>query len=112
MTEPIPKLTPGEWQAIKPVLPIARSMRGRHRDRDIVAALLFCEAAGISIEAVAPRCGISFWTLRTRKRRWQTDGSWPQILERGMAAIARIRRDIGQDDLMQQLATACGWDRL
>jgi transposase len=112
MEQPVPKLTAGEWKQIAAVLPVGRAMRQRHDDRDVVSALFYAEAMYCSLEDVPHQYGIGFKTLRTRQARWKLDGTWPRVLDRGAAAIARMRRDIGQDDLMQQLAEACGWDRL
>ena len=112
MSEPIQGLTEREWRSIAAVLPTARRMKGRHDDRAIVGALLFAEAEGISVEAVAPRCGINIWTLRSRVLRWKANGVWPKLMARGQPAVRRMRNEIGAGDLLTQLAEACGWDRL
>jgi transposase len=110
--ETIPRLTADEWRKISPVLPAGRAMRQRHDDRDIVDALFYCEAARCSLEAVPHQYRVGCKTLRTRQARWRADGTWPKLIDCGEAAIVRMRREIGSDDLLAQCAKVFGWDRL
>jgi transposase len=87
-------------------------MRQRHDDRDVVNALFYAEAARCSIEAVPHQYKVGCRTLRTRQSRWRADGTWSKLMDRGEAAIARMRSEIGKDDLLAQCARVFGWDRL
>jgi transposase len=108
----IPRLTSAEWRSIAPVLPTGKAMRQRHDDRDVVDALFYAEAMHCSLEDVPRAYGIGCRALRTRQGRWREAGIWAKLLDRGETAIARMRREIGKDDLLEQCAKVFGWDRL
>lgn len=112
--EPIPRLTSYEWRRIAPILPAGKATRRRHDDRDVVDALFYCEAARCSLEAVPHQYKVGCRTLRTRQARWRADGTWPKLIDRGEAAITRMRREIcnGNDDLLAECARVFGWERL
>ena len=55
--EPVPHLTASEWRQIEPVLPAGKAARHRHDDRAVVDALLYCQAARCSLEAVPDQYG-------------------------------------------------------
>jgi transposase len=108
---PIPRLTSGEWRQIAPILPPGKQMRSRHRDRDVVTALLYAEAARCSLELVPAQYGIGFRSLSTRRLRWRADGTWPRLLEAGEPAIVRMRRElVDPEDLLERCARVFGWD--
>jgi transposase len=88
----IPRLADDEWQELAPLVRPNGPPRAID-DRSVVLALFLAVARNASLEKVAPELGLSGATLRTRRARWQKDGTLERLLAHGEGAIDRLRRE-------------------
>jgi hypothetical protein len=89
---PYLRLTDREWRAIEPHLPPHKSGPRRKNDRATVAAFLFAEAAGVSLDSL-PDCGFpNPLSLRTTMQRWRASGELDAVLQAGQPARERMQR--------------------
>jgi transposase len=86
----LPRITNAEWYLIAPHLPPAHGPgKPRQDDRRYVSAFFYAEACNCSLESLPgyanPR------SLRTRRQRWEADGTLAKLMEAGAPVIARMR---------------------
>jgi transposase len=81
-----------EWRAIAAHLPPTHGPgKPRSDDRLMVSAFFYAEACNCSLESLPAGYG-NPRSLRTRRQRWQVDGTLQKLLQVGAPAIARMRR--------------------
>jgi transposase len=88
----LPRIINAEWNLIAPHLPPSHGPgKPRQDDRRYVSALFYAEACYCFLESLPgyanPR------SLRTRRQRWEADGTLSKLMEAGAPVIARMRAD-------------------
>jgi transposase len=84
-------ITDREWRAIEPHLPPTGGPgKPRQDDRLMLSAFFYAEATTSALECLPPAYG-NPRSLRTRRQRWQADGTLAKLMEAGAPAIARMR---------------------
>jgi transposase len=88
----LPRITNAEWKLIAPLLPPNNGTgRPRQSDRRYCSAFFCAEACQCSLESLPgyanPR------SLRTRRQRWEADGTLAMVMEAGASVIQRMRRE-------------------
>jgi transposase len=88
-----PMITAHEWRKIAAHLP-PHSGPGKPRqdDRRFVSAFFYAAACNCSLESLPPIFG-NPRSLRTRRQRWERDGTLARLLQTGAPVIARMKRD-------------------
>ena len=92
MTAPYLVLTDAEWKRIRPILPVPRRGPRRPHDRAVCAAILFAEAARVSLESLPIGSYPSADMLRTTLARWRRDRTFDRLMEAGEPVTERMRR--------------------
>jgi CRISP-associated protein Cas1 len=69
------------WQRFTPLVPKHEHKRGHTPidDRVIIAAMIHCDRYRRPWAHVPESLGVSYRTMRERRRQWQRSGHWPQI---------------------------------
>src|SRR5206468_3773008 len=69
------------WQTFTPLLPKREHKRGHTPidDRVIIAGIVHCERHHRPWAHVPESLGVSYRTMRERRRQWQRSGHWPAI---------------------------------
>jgi hypothetical protein len=89
----LPMITVREWRSIAPLLPPTGGPgKPRQDDRRYVSALFYAEACNCSLESLPPTYG-NPRSLRTRRQRWERDGTLRKLFEAGEPVIARMHAD-------------------
>ena len=87
----IPIITAGEWHLIAPLLPPTDGPgKPRLDDRLMVSAFFYAEACRCSLDCLPAGYG-NPRSLRTRRQRWQADGTMAKLMKAGEPVIARMR---------------------
>jgi len=91
----MPKLlmvTVREWKLIAPLLPptVGRPGKPRQSDRRYVSAFFCAEACRCSVEALPAYANPR--SLRTRRQRWEANGTMARLMEAGQPVVQRMRR--------------------
>jgi transposase len=89
------RLTDGEWAVIRRVLPPQRPGPRRKNDRETVTALLFAQAAGVSLDSL-PVGFLNPHSLRNTMQRWRARGELEAVMRAGEPAMQRMRRQYQQ----------------
>ena len=88
----IPIINSREWSSIAPLVPPAHGPdKPRSDDRLMLSAFFYAAACSCSLESLPPGYGDPR-SLRTRRQRWQADGSLAKLMEAGAPVIERMRR--------------------
>jgi transposase len=103
---PYLELTDDEWEAIRPILPIAKRGPRRPRDRSTCAALLFARAADVSLESLPLGRFPDAVFLRSTTKRWRRDGVLPRLFEVGAKAEKRMEKQYDDEIIRLTLARA------
>ena len=87
----VPLINAREWKSISPLLP-PRNGPGKPRqdDRLMLSAFFYCVATQCALESLPVAYG-NPRSLRTRRQRWQADGTLAKLMQAGVPAIARMR---------------------
>ena len=86
----IPLITLREWKSISPHLPPTGGPgKPRSDDRLILSGLFYSAATKCSLESLPAGYG-NPRSLRTRKQRWERDGTMHKLMKAGEPAIARM----------------------
>ena len=87
----LPMVTVREWKLIAPLLPptVGRPGKPRQDDRRYVSALFYAEACRCSLEALPAYANPR--SLRTRRQRWEADGTMARLMEAGQPVVQRMR---------------------
>jgi transposase len=89
----IPMITAAEWRSIAPHLPPTGGPgKPRSDDRVVVSAFFYAEATNATLECLPPAYG-NPRSLRTRRQRWQADGTLAKLMKAGAPAIKRMKID-------------------
>jgi transposase len=87
----IPKVNSGEWRSIAPLLPPNHGPgKPRLDDRLILSAFYYAEATRSSLECLPAAYG-NPRSLRTRRQRWEADGTLARLMEVGKPVIERMK---------------------
>jgi transposase len=87
----LPQVTDREWRLIAPLLPPAHGPgKPRRDDRRYLSAFFYAAACNCSLESLPAAYG-NARSLRTRRQRWQADGTLARLMEAGAPVIARLR---------------------
>jgi transposase len=86
----LPRITNDEWKLIAPILPPSGG-RGKPRHRRYCSAFFYAEACRCSLESLPGYANSQ--TLRTRRQRWEADGTLAKVMEAGASVIRRMRRE-------------------
>ncbi len=93
-------LTDGQWERLRPLLPVGNGRCGRWRDhRQVINGILCRTRTGVPWRDLPGRYG-SWKTVHERHRRWSADGTWERLLQRVQAeadAAGGIDWDISVD---------------
>jgi transposase len=86
----IPLITLREWKSISPHLPPTGGPgKPRADDRLMLSGLFYAEATRCSLESLPAGYG-NPRSLRTRKLRWERDGTLARLMQAGAPAIKRM----------------------
>lgn len=78
-------LTDGQWERLRPLLPVSNGRCGRWRDhRQVIDGILYRARTGVPWRDLPERYG-SWKTVHERHRRWSADGTWERVLQRVQA---------------------------
>ena len=87
----IPLINSREWQSIAPLLPPDHGpCKPRLDDRLMVSAFYYAAATRCSLESLPSAYG-NPGSLRTRRQRWEADGTLTRLMEAGAPVIERMR---------------------
>jgi transposase len=87
----LPQVTAREWQLIAPLLPPTGGPgKPRSDDRLMVSAFFYAAACRCSLDSLPPAYG-NPRSLRTRRQRWERDGTLARLMEAGKPVIERMR---------------------
>ncbi len=87
----LPMIHIAEWKKLAPLLPPTGGPgKPRLDDRLMLSGLFYAEACQCSLESLPPRYG-NPRSLRTRRQRWQADGTLPRLMKAGTPVIERMR---------------------
>uniref|UniRef100_UPI003570CCC1 IS5 family transposase n=1 Tax=Kitasatospora griseola TaxID=2064 RepID=UPI003570CCC1 len=93
-------LTDGQWERLRPLLPVSNGRCGRWRDhRQVIDGILYRTRTGVPWRDLPERYG-SWKTVHERHRRWSADGTWERLLQRVQAeadAAGGIDWDVSVD---------------
>jgi hypothetical protein len=82
-----------EWRAIAPLLPPTGGPgKPRLDDRRYVSAFYYAAATTSALECL-PKAYGNPRSLRTRRQRWQADGTLARLMQAGAPVIARMRAE-------------------
>ena len=88
----IPIINSREWNSIAPLVPPAHGPgKPRSDDRLMLSAFFYAAACNCSLESLPPAYG-NLRSLRTRRQRWECDGTLGKLMEAGAPVIERMRR--------------------
>jgi transposase len=89
----LPLVTATEWKLIAPLLPpaVGRPGKPRQDDRRYVSAFFYAEATRCSLDALPLAYG-NARSLRTRRQRWEADGTMAKLMQAGEPVVQRMRR--------------------
>ena len=94
----IPLINVREWHRIEPLLPPTNGPgKPRQDDRRYVSAFYYSEATRASLDSLPPAYG-NPRSLRTRRQRWERDGTLAKLMQAGAPVIARMH-----DEYIQRL---------
>jgi transposase len=80
-----------EWKLIASLLPPNDGPgKPRQDDRRYVSAFFYAAACNCSLESLPPAYG-NARSLRTRRQRWEADGTLARLMEAGAPVIERMR---------------------
>jgi transposase len=85
------ELSDGEWEFVRPLLPVSSRGRKRLDDRRVLNGIVWKLRTGTAWRDVPERYG-PWATLHTRFRRWAADGTFERMLR-----AAQIRADAAGD---------------
>ena len=89
----VPLITAREWRSIAPHLPPTNGPgKPRQDDRRYVSAFFYCEATSAALESLPAAYG-NPRSLRTRRQRWQADGTLAKLMQDGEPVIRRMREE-------------------
>jgi transposase len=89
----VPLINAAEWKLIEPLLPPTGGPgKPRSDDRLMLSGLFYSAATKCSLESLPVAYG-NPRSLRTRKQRWERDGTLAKLMEAGEPAIARMHRN-------------------
>jgi hypothetical protein len=89
----VPMITAREWRAIAPLLPPSGGPgKPRLDDRLMVSAFFYAEATTSALECLPAGYG-NPRSLRTRRQRWEADGTLARLMQAGAPVIARMTAD-------------------
>ena len=87
----IPKVNSDEWRSIAPLLPPNHGPgKPRLDDRLMLSAFYYAEATRSSLECLPAAYG-NPRSLRTRRQRWEADGTLARLMEVGKPVIERMK---------------------
>jgi len=88
----LPMIRSAEWKLLQPLLPPSAGRPGKPRldDRLMVSAFFYAEATRAALECLPPGYG-NPRSLRTRRQRWQADGTLARLMQAGAPVIVRMR---------------------
>jgi len=86
----LPRITNAEWKLIAPLLPPSGG-RGKPRHRRYCSAFFYAEACRCPLESLPGYANSQ--TLRTRRQRWEADGTLAKVMEAGASVIQRMRHE-------------------
>jgi hypothetical protein len=89
----VPMINAREWKSIAPLLP-PNNGPGKPRldDRLMVSAFFYAAACNCSLDSLPPSYG-NPRSLRTRRQRWEADGTLQKLFKAGAPVIARMRAE-------------------
>ena len=86
----IPLINAREWRVIAPLLPPTHGPgKPRQDDRLYCSAFFYAVACNCSLESLPPGYG-NPRSLRTRRQRWERDGTLAKLMQAGAPVIARM----------------------
>ena len=86
-----PMIKHAEWKLIAPLLsPNDGPGKPLQDDRRYVSAFFYAVACNCSLESLPPAYG-NARSLRTRRQRWEADGTLARLMEAGVPVIERMR---------------------
>jgi len=89
----LPMITAREWKSLAPLLPPAGGPgKPRQDDRRYVSAFFYAAACKCSLDSLPPAYG-NAQSLRSRRRRWERDGTMARLMQAGEPVVARMHRD-------------------
>ena len=87
----LPMIRSAEWKKLEPLLPPTGGPgKPRLDDRLMLSAFYYAEATRSALECLPAGYG-NPRSLRSRKQRWQADGTLARLMEAGAATITRMR---------------------
>ena len=87
----VPMIHAAEWKSIAPHLPPTGGPgKPRQDDRLMLSAFFYAEATKCTLEALPPGYG-NPRSLRTRRQRWDRDGTLVRLMEAGEPVIERMK---------------------
>jgi transposase len=87
----LPMIHTREWKKLEPLLPPTGGPgKPRLDDRLMLSAFYYAEACDCSLDSLPPGYG-NPRSLRTRRQRWEADGTLTRLMEAGAPVIARMR---------------------
>jgi transposase len=87
----LPMITTSEWRALSAHLPPTHGPgKPRQDDRRYVSAFFYAEACRCSLDSLPAGYG-NPRSLRTRRQRWEADGTMARLMKIGAPVIARMR---------------------
>src|SRR4029450_6561813 len=89
----LPMINAREWRLISPLLPPTGGPgKPRLDDRLMLSAFYYAQATTSALECL-PKAYGNPRSLRTRRRRWEADGTLARLMQAGAPVIARMRAD-------------------
>lgn len=78
-------LTDGQWERLRPLLPVSNGRCGRWRDhRQVIDGILHRARTGVQWRDLPQRYG-PWKTVYERHRLWSADGTWEHLLQQVQA---------------------------
>jgi hypothetical protein len=104
----LPMINSREWKSLAPLLPPTGGPgKPRADDRRYVSAFFYAEATSSSLECLPPGYA-NPRSLRTRRRRWEADGTLARLMKAGAPVIARMHGDYW--DLIRAADSSPDWN--